>query len=71
MNRNHIFVLLFIVVTGAILIWMFRFQFINRSTDHGKYTVRQNIYTGEECYFIGELRRPQIENLDLPHCAMR
>ena len=71
MNRNKIIVLFFVLMTGAVLLWMFRHQFINRTNDAGKYTVRHNILTGEECYFIGELKRPQIELLGLPHCAMQ
>lgn len=71
MNRNRAFVLLFILATAAVCLWMFRFQYYNRSLEGGKYTMRRNILTGKECYFIGELKRPQIEALKLSHCAVQ
>ena len=67
---GKIFVPLFVIVLIAVSFWMFRYQYFDKEFEGRKYTTRRHIITKEECYFVGEFKRPEIKRLDLVHCAI-
>jgi hypothetical protein len=67
---GKIVVPLFVIALIAVSIWIVRFQYFDREQDGRKYTTRQNIFSDEECYFLGDFKQSELKSLGLVHCAV-
>ena len=67
---GKIIVPLFVVVLIAVSLWMFRYQYFDKKFEGRNYTTRKHIFTDEECFFMGEFKRPELKKLGLLHCAV-